>query len=99
MSALNFAVLMAAITVAVISTILVFHKEYEDGLIGRFALSLMALAGIGRAVGILESDFEFRVTPQGAMIWLGAALFLGRHFYRFLRWRNNGDYEWRDADK
>ena len=99
MSTINVIVLLLASITSVIATVLVFHKDYEDGIIGRFALSLIAIAGVGRVVGIMESEFSYSVSPQGAMIWAGMAIFFSRHLYRFLRWKHHGTYEWREIDK
>ena len=97
MNLLTVAVFLCTLIILAVCITLVFNKHYEDGLIGRIALSVIAIAAAGRASGIWDSDFMFAVTPQGALVWIGLTLFLVRHLYRFLRWRSSGDGDWRIA--
>ena len=90
---------LCAAIVAVICTVLVFHKDYEDGLLGRLGLAVMAIASLARLSHLVEHEFSRNVSPIGVMLWLGLAIFLGRHLYRFLRWRRSGEGDWRGADK
>lgn len=88
-----------AMVVAVICTTLVLHREYEDGLLGRLGLALMALAATARTLQLVESEFQRSVNPIGLVLWVGLALFLARHLYRFMRWRRSGEGDWRGTDK
>lgn len=93
-------VAMSSLTVLIVSTVLVFHPDYEDGLVGRLALGLMAMASYVRFAELLEDNFTHRPFGTVAVVlWFGLALFMARHLYRFLRWRRDGDCDWRPARK
>ena len=94
-----FIVSFCAAIVLVICVALIFHCHYEDGLFGRIGLIVMALASFARIAQVVEADFEIEVSRVGLALWAGLALFLGRHFYRFWRWRRQGDHAWRPADQ
>lgn len=89
----------AALIVAVICTLLVFDRDYEDGLFGRIALAAIAIASFARAIGILERGFDLHLGAIPTVLWLGLAVFFARHYYRFRMWRASADHAWRPADK
>lgn len=89
---------LASTIVSSICLVLVFHREYEDGLIGRIALATISIVSFCRAVQIWESDFDLELTPIANILWLALTVFFARHLYRFLRWHRCGDHEWRSAD-
>lgn len=93
---LNVIVGLCAMAAAVICTLLVFHPDYEDGLIGRLALSGMALAAVARVCDLVA--YNGGTSQIGSLLWMALAVFLSRHFWRFLRWRNSGAFDWRKAD-
>lgn len=85
--------------IAAISVFLICHKEYEDGIFGRLALIVLSLGN-----GVIVSDWlvdgtEYSVLPSTFLTQLGTALFLSRHCYRFMKWRSQGEYQWRPARK
>lgn len=84
-----------AVLVAAVCVILVLHKDYEDGLVGRISLSFIGVAGVARAMQLIASEFDRAVSPIGVLLWIGLAIFFARHLYRFLRWRRSGDGDWR----
>ena len=87
MSVTLFALLViAASTVLFCCVVLVFYRDYHAGAIGKFGLGMIALAAISRLYGLLEHGINSWVSPQGVMLWLGLALFLGRHVVKFA-WR------------
>ena len=83
-------VLASAIFVCAVCTVLVFHPEYDDGLIRRLALAILALTSFMRVTGILEHLQNCWEAPRAfghvaILAWIGMALFFGDHFYNFLR--------------
>ena len=80
-------VFASAFLTCAICTILVFHPAYDDGLVRRLALAMLALGAYLRMAGILEHhDGLGRAFSHVAILaWLGMALFLADHFYNFLR--------------
>jgi len=85
--------------IAVVAVFLVCHCEYEDGIIGRLALIILALSN-----GLIVADYlidrtEYVMLPNTLMTQFGTAMFLARHCYRFMKWRSLGDYQWRPARK
>lgn len=91
---------LLAIEIAGVCTILVWHDEYEDGVFGRFALGVLALAElcVAWASWVDKSDYNGLLGTTYA-IQVGIALFITRHLYRFLRNRITGEYDWRPAKK
>lgn len=96
---LTFIIFFCAALIFAVCLVLVFHKDYEDGLIGRLALALIGITSLARVIGILENDFDVRFSPIAIGLWIGLALFFGRHLYRFLRWKRIGEHDWRPANK
>lgn len=95
----NLIVAFCAAALSVMCVVLVLDKDYEDGLIGRVSLAFMSLAGYGRAVTLIESDFTLQLSWIAVMIWLSITAFVARHIYRFIRWRNCGEHQWRKSTK
>ena len=92
---INIIVLLTAAAVLAVCALLVFHKDYEDGLFGRLGLGLIGLASLARVLGIIEADYEAKFSNIAIVLWTGLALFLVRHAYRAL-WRKGEG--WRDTD-
>ena len=90
---------LCAATVGVICLVLVLNKDYEDGLIGRVALASLALAAYVRCSVIVDRDFIATFSPIATLTWPALALFFGRHIYRFYRWRDCGEHEWREPSR
>ena len=90
---------ICAALVAVITITLILHHEYEDGLVGRLALSGIGLGAIVRFMEILSNGASMPVTPVGVLIWISLALFFSRHLFRFMKWKNSGTFDWRPARK
>jgi fructose-specific component phosphotransferase system IIB-like protein len=74
--------LLTAVIVPV-CVLLIFHPDYEDGFFGRIGLTLIGIAGFARLVSVFGDAHP--VTPIGMVLWLGVAIFLVRHCWRFLR--------------
>ena len=94
----NSLVFAQACIVAIICILLVLHSEYEDGLIGRIALTLIIVASLGRALKIVDGDFETIVSPVATLIWTGFSLFFIRHYFRFYIWYKFGKHSWKEAN-
>ncbi len=99
-------VVVCALITSFIATVLVLHKDYEDGLFGRVALAFIALACAARAaqisIRVLTNWWEgldrfIYVNPAHALLMLGLSMFMARHAYRFLRWHRCGANAWRSA--
>lgn len=93
--------LVAAVAVCAACVMLIFHHDYEDGLLGRVGLSLIALASFAtviRAVDTWIDDLPLRI-PENTMLllWCGLTIFLCRHVWRFLR--RSRSVDWRPAAK
>ena len=94
----NMIVLTAALIVASICIFLVFHEDYEDGFVGRLALSLIGMSASGRVLQLAEDATRY-VSSVGLVLWIGLALFLGQTLFRFLMWRYAGKTPWREQPK
>src|SRR3954464_13751450 len=81
---LHLAVGAAALAVVAVCVLFVLNSHYHAGLLGNVGLCLIALVGASRAGDIVEHGLDARVTPQGALLWIGLALFLGRQAWRFM---------------
>ena len=89
----------ASFVIAVVSAFLILHREYEDGIFGRFALIVLALSNSIVVADWIVDGTHYDVLPTTLITQAGTALFLVRHCYRFMRWRALGDYQWRPARK
>jgi preprotein translocase subunit SecG len=86
---MTFVVFVAAMVVLAVCALLVLHRDYHAGLSGNAGLGLLALVALSCLTGIIEG--EVRITPHAALLWIGLALFLGRHACKFLqRWLHRG---------
>lgn len=95
-------VFISTVTLFTICMGLVLDRDYEDGLVGRVALSLIAIAAFSRASGIIDVWWQGEtpvITNIGTMLWIGSALFFTRHAFRFVRWKRKGLHDWRTAHK
>jgi ABC-type transport system involved in cytochrome c biogenesis permease component len=93
-------IFLGALITGVITFILIFHQDYEDGLIGRAALAGISVAALTTVARIAFSWFEetaFYASGTRVMLWCSLALFFARHLYRFQTWRHEGERHWRDA--
>lgn len=98
MNAATYITLGAMALICIISAVLVFHHDYEDGLIGRVALVAMMFGGgmlIARTV-----HWRADIDPAVCVFVWGVAAFFARHCYRFMRALIDPSYQWRKrADK
>ena len=86
MSATIVIVFGCAILVLTIALTLIFHPQYHDGLVRRIGLALLGLASWLRVLDILQNGWEHRPFSKTALlVWIGLVIFLGDHFYNFMR--------------
>lgn len=86
-------VAVCAAILGLISVVLVVHKKYEDGLIGKIALGVIIVMAIVIAGGELAGAI---LDPLAIDVLLAAIVaFFMRHTYRFFRWSTTGQGEWR----
>ncbi len=79
-------VLASAALVCGICTVLVFHPDYDDSLLRRFALALLA------------DGFARSYSNVAIIVWFGLCLFLIDHFYNFLKKSKAGKRKQRRAE-
>ena len=86
----------ALAVIIILCTFLVFHENYEDGVIGRTAMGLLvfgALMMLARMFGAREG-WSQEIDPAGTVMIYGCAAFLCRHTYRFLRALHDPKFHW-----
>ena len=82
--------------IIVLCTFLVFHENYEDGVVGRLAMVLLifgALMILARVFGAREG-WNYELDPAGELMIYGCATFLCRHTYQFLRALHDPSFQW-----
>jgi hypothetical protein len=85
---------MCSLVICLVSTFLVVHPKYEDGLMGR--ISLICIAGSCAVVlGEYVDGVAYEVNPTTLGVQFGLAIFFLRHVYRFSKWVKHGSYDWR----
>lgn len=88
-----FTVFLSAHVTLLCALFLVFHRRYEDGVVGRVALLFLA----GAALVFLHDGYEAElvsVLPATALGAAAFAVFLARHTWRFWRWARTGEHGW-----
>lgn len=94
---------ICAIIIAIVCTIFVVHKDYEDGLIGRIALSGVILACIVVSMVDLFVDARYKGSPLELQLLIGClTVFVVRHLYRFdrfVRCKHQDVMHWPPAHK
>ena len=90
---------ICSLIICLISTFLVVHPKYEDGLVGRVALLCLSFS-CAVVLGEFVDGVEYEVNPTTLSIQLGLSVFLLRHVYRFNKWANgNTSFDWRKNEK
>ena len=88
---------MSCLIVCLISTFLVIHPKYEDGLVGRVSLLCISIGSL-IVVGEFADGVEYEVNPTTLTVQVGLAVFLLRHVYRFNKWVKHGSFDWRNHE-
>lgn len=84
--------------VAGIALILAKARDYEDGVVGRIALMLMFAGGaLIMCYGVFGNGYDF--SPETVVFFIGTAMFMLRHAFRFDRFRRFGRYKWKSSDE
>lgn len=91
-----FVVMVASSVVLTCCIILVFHAEYEDGLVGRIGLVCLGMGAFARTTSVLQAVGEHLpyVSSVALLIWIGLACFFARHTRRFLNRARKRDHTW-----
>jgi len=78
-----------------IALVLVFHKDYDDGVIGKIALGMVIIASGGVIFDSMQG-VEYEPLNVTLLFLAGVTLFLIRFTYRWLRWRASGrrKFDW-----
>lgn len=89
---------VCSLVICIVSTFLVVHPKYEDGLMGR--ISLICIAGSCAVVlGEFVDGVDYEVNPTTLGVQFGLAIFFLRHVYRFSKWVKHGSFDWRKDEK
>lgn len=81
--------------ISLISMVLIVHKNYEDGLIGRIALSGLVLSGVVIIAAELADGAKYEAPLEIILLLACVVIFLARHLYRFIVWSRTGSGDWR----
>ena len=85
------------VIIGAVGTLLVFHKKYEDGIVGRAAL-IVIMFGAGMILA-QSNHWSAPIDLALAIFIHGVALFGARHAYRFLRALKDPRYRWGGGDE
>lgn len=88
-----------ALVIFTICTFLVLHNHYEDGIVGRVALCIIATAEFMVLLETVIDGYTYQLRPTTVATQLGMMLFLSRHLYRFLRKCYSRSFTWREIQK
>ena len=89
---------ICSLIICCVSTFLVVHPKYEDGLIGRIALLCLSVSCLV-VVGEWADGVVYEVNPTSLGVQVGLSIFLLRHVYRFSKWVKHGSFDWRKNEK
>lgn len=79
--------------ISIICALLVWCESYEDGLFGRAALGVMALAGIAMIPLIRERAPLEHLLPAASVFVAGVAVFMVRHAFRYWQFTRCGQMQ------
>lgn len=79
------AIALCAAVLLVIAVILVRHKKYDDGLIGRIALAGVILSCLMVLLVELISVQRYSAPPELVMLLASICVFMLRHLWRFMQ--------------
>ena len=89
----------SAIIMCVITLFLVFHCDYEDGLVGRISLVSIFFSELVLSIDVFSDISSVDMTRVLLIAQFGVTLFFIRHVYRFSMWRWFKKYAWRPSTK
>lgn len=85
--------LVSLTIIAQITTVLIFCHVYEDGVIGKAALGTLWIISLG-VLGDSLQGRSYEPLAVNVVLVAAFALFLSRHFYRWLRYQTSGKFKW-----
>ena len=86
--------LIALAVLLVVSVFLIMWPHYEDGIVGKVFLGVLMLTSAAVLTGAWDG-VQYEPIPETVGVAIGAAGFMTRHFYRFLRFAITGRHSWR----
>lgn len=91
----NIITMLCGFMTFMMCSVLVLHDDYDDGLVGRLALSIIAVAAMAGIFRIAEGNLDIvRFSPISMVAGVGVTLFFMRHAYRFLSRIGQWPYSW-----
>lgn len=84
----------AMVAILAASCFLMWAENYEDGIVGHAGLACMAMA----AFVVLYSAWhgtQYEFQPSSMVLFVGIAIFMLRHTYRFIRFSCGGKFAWK----
>jgi hypothetical protein len=82
---LNGSAALACALLAIVCTFLVMHHDYDDGIVGRIALGVIAFCCYLVAWDVYKCNDNFNFHPATTLIMWAVLVFMVRHTCRFLR--------------
>lgn len=84
MTAWSWIFLAACAVLVTVPMYFIVHRVYQDGIVGRIALSLIAFAAATFFLDMIDGT-EWEILPQIALMTAAFAAFLVWHLWRFHR--------------
>jgi len=88
----------SAVIIFVIAVTLVLHRDYDDGLIGKLALSGLVIATLGPLWEHFHAGIRYNLLQTTLLLYVSIALFLMRHVWRFNRYLKCGAFSWSSSN-
>ena len=85
--------LIALSVLLVVSLFLIMWPHYEDGLIGKLFLGVIMITSASVLAGAWDG-VKYEPIPETVAVAVGAAGFMTRHFYRFVRFAITRRHSW-----
>lgn len=89
--------LIALAVLLVVSVFLIMWPHYEDGLIGKLCLIVIAITSAAVLVGAWDG-VQYQPIPETVAVAVGAAGFMTRHLYHFARFAITGRHAWHKSE-
>lgn len=89
---------VCAAILTVIAIVLMRHDGYEDGFIGRVALSGIIIAGIVVVLAEVIEGQQYVASIELDIMVVSVTLFMLRHVYRFLKFARTGKHAWKPGN-
>lgn len=84
---MNILYLTMLLVIFVICATLIFHPDYDDGIVGKFGLGMM---GGAAAIVLMSTAFEeatYHPLKENVLLVGGITVFMLRFIYRWSKWR------------